>query len=238
MGNSSSASQTLPQIWERINARYLRHRLTQEIIEEHPLLLPPHCQQPVAAALRRRIALHHPAIAKVIYYRIDDAPSLCHLESSQQVLIYTEYTGDSLERVAEEKGERRFHSPCQCTHILSAAEYLQEHYGFFAVTPSMVFLGNRREKNTRVWINSQVELSERELSANEEEMCESLCKLLAYMRSNRLCAVLTDDQLENAQRIRKLSQLKTLVFDSHRTMEENYRHRKSNSAAIFSQEKQ
>lgn len=148
----------------------------------------------VAAALKKRIGLHHPSIAKVIYYRITEDQSICQqFQANYEILIYTEYTGDTLERVIEEKGERLYHMPCQCTHIVSAAEYLKDHYGCFNITPNMIFLGNRKEKNTKIWINSKVELSEREYATNEEDMCNSLSNLLKSLKSNRFCKALTDD---------------------------------------------
>lgn len=103
MGNTNNASHPLPQIWERINSRYLRHRLTQEIIEENPLTLPSQEEQlAVITALKKRIALHHPSIAKVIYYRTSEDQSICQqFQSNYQILIYTEYTGDTLEKVIE-----------------------------------------------------------------------------------------------------------------------------------------
>jgi hypothetical protein len=146
MGNTVNPPHPLPQIWERINSSYLRHRLTQEIIEEHTVVLPSEEEQlAVIATLKKRIALHHMSIAKVIYFKHLEEKSICsQLQSTYEVVIYTEYTGDTLERVVEEKGERIYHIPCQCTHILSASEYLKEHNGCFELTPSMVFLGNRK----------------------------------------------------------------------------------------------
>lgn len=188
MGNTIDPSHPLPQIWERINAQYLRHRFTQEIIEEHTLLLPSQQEQiEVVNRLKQRIALHHISIAKVIYFKHSQEQSICSPTANHPLLIYTEYTGDTLERVAEEKGERLYHLPCQCNYILTAADYLRDHYGCFQLTPALVFLGSRKEKNTKVWIHSRVELTEREHPANEHEMCDSICRLLRYIKNNRIC---------------------------------------------------
>lgn len=99
------------------------------------------------------------SIAKVIYFQNGEQGSICSQFNSHQLLIYTEYTGDSLQDVVEEKGERMYHTPCQCMNIASAADYLREHHGCFLIKPSMVFLGNRKEKNTKVWVHSKVEVS-------------------------------------------------------------------------------
>lgn len=101
----------------------------------------------------------------------------------------------------------------------------------------MVFLGNRKEKNTKVWINSQVQLCQREIIANEEEMCYSLCSLLRILKGHKFCKLLTDDQLENAHKIKKFSEFKTYVLEAHEMKEEINRHKKSNSAAPYTQYK-
>lgn len=75
------------------------------------------------------------------------------------MVLYCEYRGDGLERVVEEKGERVYHSPCQCLQFLGAAQYLRDHYGCFAVTPEMVFLGSRKEGVGKLWLHSRIEQS-------------------------------------------------------------------------------
>jgi hypothetical protein len=175
----------------------LRHRLTLEIIEEHLLILPSAQHQTEAVnALQRRITLHHTSVPRLIYFRLSQEEAVCSQLGSQcKVAVYSEYRGDCLQEVAEEKGERLYHSSCQCMHILSAAHYLRERYGFFALTPSMIFLGTRKENISKVWINSRVELSHPEIPASEEEMCDSLCRLLLYVKNHRLCASTTNEHL-------------------------------------------
>jgi hypothetical protein len=68
-------------------------------------------------------------------------------------------------------------------------------------------------------------------------MCDSLCNLLRNLKSNRFCKALTDDQIENVFKIKNIAQLKTYVFEAHRIREENNRHKKSNSAVIYSNDK-
>lgn len=59
------------------------------------------------------------------------------------VLVYTEYVGDSLESVLEERGERLYHQ-CQCVAFIYAAFFLAENYGYFCINFDMIFMGNRR----------------------------------------------------------------------------------------------
>jgi hypothetical protein len=61
-----------------------------------------------------------------------------------------------------------------------------------------------------------VELSERQFPSDEDGMCESLCRVLKYLKNNKICVSVTDEQLETAQRIKRLSELKAFVFEAHR----------------------
>jgi hypothetical protein len=107
--------------------------------------------------LRKRIGLHHPGIAKVIYFRLGEENGVCsQFRGDSTVLVYTEYVGDSLESVLEERGERLYHH-CQCVAFMHAAFFLAEHYGHFLITSDMIFMGNRREKASRLWISPHLQ---------------------------------------------------------------------------------
>lgn len=153
----------------------------------------------------------------MIYFHQTAAEPLCSaLGGDYRIVLYSEYCGDSLERVVEEKGERKYHASCQCVHLLSAAHYLRDHYGCFKVTPRMFFLGSRKDRISKVWVHSKVEASEPELPTNEAEMCASLCSLIQYIKDHRICWLVTQGQLQAAARIGQLSELKDFIFEAHK----------------------
>ena len=173
MGNlADNRVNLLAKNWVQINSDTYKNTITEELINSYNLEA--HNEEEFAynnSLLIKRAAINHSNVLKLIYFYQEQQTIMVCNNKRYKHKIYTEHASCTLASlIGVERSEVDI---CHCCSVMSGIRCLVEKYGYFGVSPTMVFMVDTvglsrldQKKTAKVWINEDLRINYSEQICN------------------------------------------------------------------------